>query len=1168
MTLTRKKPVPSIEEFLRNQILLVDGAMGTQLQDRNPTLEDFGSNALDGCNELLCVTRPQWIREIHQAYFDAGADAVETNSFGSNEIVLSEFGIPERSYELNKLSAQLAREVADSYDRPTYVFGSIGPGTKIVTLGHVQYDTMLKSYRTQMDGLIDGGADLLLIETSQDIQQVKIAIRAALESMQARKKRVPIIAQVTVELTGTLLVGTEISAAISALEMFPILAMGLNCATGPDEMRAHLQTLSETAPFMLSCLPNAGLPENVRGTTVYPLGPELFAEKVAALTKEFGLNIVGGCCGTTPAHIRALAKALDRNPRPRKPIYDNSVASLYTAVPLSLEPKPLYVGERTNANGSKLFRDMLGKDNFDGLVSIAKGQLKEGAHLLDVCTAYVSRNEERDMSELLQRVVTQVNIPIVIDSTETNVIEAALKLVPGKAVVNSINLEDGEDKARKVLGLCKIYGAAVIALTIDEEGMAKTVAQKLAIAQRIYAIAHDEFGLKPEDIIFDPLTFTLGAGDEEFRKSAIETLKAIRAIKSAMPGVKTILGLSNVSFGLDPYPRRLINSVMLFHAVEEGLDLAIANAGKILPLHRMEAEDRQLIEDLIYDRRKPGYDPLKEIMARFAERKSGPGDKSANEKAAMPVPDRLAHHIIDGEKLEIIATLQEALKEYKPLQIINDFLLAGMKVVGERFGAGEMQLPFVLESAEAMKTAVAYLEPFMDKEDTANKKGKILLATVKGDVHDIGKNLVDIILTNNGYDVKNLGIKQPIEQVLEANKGYNADAIGLSGLLVKSTAIMRTDLQEMEHRKLGIPVILGGAALTRAYVETDCQAAYSGKVFYAEDAFEGLRIMGRITGHGGSSAETDKKASAKPQGSAAADAAPKRPGIRSIVRHQEATPLDAHGQSTWIKRSTHIPTPPFWGSKEIAATPADLYTFLDEFALMRSRWQMTKGPSDDAELSRLLDQKARPILNTWKARCEREKLLEPRAIYGYFACNSQGDDLIVYSGPQSKEEFVRFHFPRQKSVKRLCISDFYNPVESGQRDVLALQIVTMGKVAADFSANLYAKNLYSDYFYFHGFSTELAESFAEYLHARIRKELGIHKNDARQKRKLFSQGYQGSRFSFGYPACPNLEDHVQLFKCLQPERIGVSLTESMQMVPEQSTCALIAWHPQARYFSV
>ncbi len=1159
--------------------MFLDGGMGTQLQVRDPSPDDFGGAIYEGCNELLCATRPNWIREIHAAYLDAGADGIETNTFGSNEIVLVEYGIPERTYELNVTAAKLAREVCDSFtSRPTYVIGSIGPGTKLITLGHVDYNTMLKSYRVQALGLIDGGSDVLLIETAQDIQQIKIAIRACREAMRERKLELPIMAQVTVELTGSLLVGSDIQSALATLEMFPLASLGLNCATGPDEMRNHLQYLSESAPFLLSCLPNAGLPENVRGQTVYPLGPELFADKVAGLARNHGVNIVGGCCGTTPDHIRELSKALsDRQLGIREPRYDNAVSSLYNAQSLDIDVRPLFVGERTNANGSRLFRDKLKENDYDGLVQIAKSQLKEGAHILDCCTAYVSRNEVKDMREFLQRTVTQVNIPIMVDSTEVPVIEESLKIIPGKAIVNSINLEDGEDRARQVLELCRTYGAAVVALTIDEEGMAKTRETKLAIAKRIYDIAHNEFGLKAGDIIFDPLTFTLGSGDQEFRNSAVETLEAIRMIKEAMPGVKTILGLSNVSFGLNPYPRRLLNSVMLFHAVEYGLDMAISNASKILPVFKIPPDERKIFDDLIFNRVAPGYDPLKELLARYTDKKANLRS-DPSESAKLPLPQRLANHIIDGEKLEIIPTLTLALKSHRPLEIINNFLLEGMRVVGEKFGAGEMQLPFVLESAEAMKTAVAHLEPFMDKNETGQKKGKILLATVKGDVHDIGKNLVDIILTNNGFEVVNIGIKQPIEAILQKYHEVKPDAIGLSGLLVKSTAIMRTDIEEMTHRNISVPVILGGAALTRQFVEEECQAGYRGKVYYASDAFEGLRIMGQITGKGASESEQASKAigasgatgasGASPVGATAADTGPARPRVRAVRRGSSATELTADEQSSWVRRFKQIPTPPFWGTKVLETPLSTLFTYLDEFALVRTRWQFAKGEMSDENFKNVLESKARPLLNSWRARAERETLLQPKAVYGYFSCAADGNKLHVYEAPDSNKIITTFDFPRQRSARRLCISDFFAPLSSGQRDVMAMQVVTMGPAASHFANNLYSKNLYSDYFYFHGLGTEMAEAYAEWLHALIRKEMKVHTRDARNIRQLFSQGYQGSRYSFGYPACPELEDNGRLFKCLDATRqIAVHLTENFQMVPEQSTCAIVAWHPQARYFA-
>ncbi|HZU52683.1 MAG TPA: homocysteine S-methyltransferase family protein, partial [Holophagaceae bacterium] len=905
----------TIESLLNDRVLLLDGGMGTQIFKHNPTEDDFGGVAFEGCVELLNERRPEWIRGIHASYFEAGADAVETNTFGANELVLSEFGLAHRTFELNELAAKLARDAASQFDGPRFVIGSVGPGTKLLTLGQADYGTMLKSYRTQVEGLLAGGVDAVLIETCQDLGQIKVAVRAAKEAMAAAKRRVPLWVQATVETTGTLLVGSEIGAVLSSVEALGVEVLGLNCATGPEEMRQHLQVLAQQSPVPISCLPNAGLPRNEGGKVVYPLGPEAFADQVAATAKDMGLAILGGCCGTGPEHIRALRARVGNLEAPRrKPILERGAASLYQAVPFAQEPRPLIVGERTNANGSKKFRDLLAKEDWDGLVDIAKDQAKEGAHLLDICTAYVGRDEVRDMDEYLKRLATQVQLPLMLDSTEVPVLERALQRSPGKCVVNSINFEDGEAKARKVLDLCRTYGAALVALTIDERGMAKSVEDKVAIAKRLHALAVGEYGLAPGDLIIDPLTFTLGSGDEEFRKSAVHTLDAIRAIKAELPGVLTMLGVSNVSFGLSPEPRRILNALMLHHAVEAGLDLAIFNAAKVLPVAKLDAETREVYDDLLFDRRREGYDPLKAVLERAS---SGAPALEQVDVSTLSLEDRLKRDIIDGEKRRVVADLEEALAAGEdPLRLINEVLLEGMKTVGERFGRGEMQLPFVLESAEAMKAAIGFLEPHLPK-DAATKKGRILLATVKGDVHDIGKNLVDIILSNNGFEVRNLGIKQPIDAILHELDAWPADAIGLSGLLVKSTVVMKENLEELERKALKVPVLLGGAALTRDYVEGDCRRAYSGAVLYAEDAFEGLRHMQALV-------SGDSIALAPP--------APVAPAIRVLRRGNAAVELTPEGRSSWVKPEAPA-APPFWGVRELTPTFDELFAFLDTFVV-------------------------------------------------------------------------------------------------------------------------------------------------------------------------------------------------------------------------------------------
>jgi 5-methyltetrahydrofolate--homocysteine methyltransferase len=1138
----------TLDTLLREKVLLLDGGMGTQIFARSPTMEDYGGAALEGCVDLLTERRPQWIREIHESYYRAGSDAVETNTFGANPLVLGDFGLSAKAYDLNVQAASIAKEVARSFDRPRFVIGSVGPGTKLITLGHVSYAELLASYRVQMDGLLDGGADAILIETCQDLGQIKVAVRAAREAMAAKKRRLPLWVQATVETTGTLLVGSDISAVLTSLEPLGIDVLGLNCATGPDEMHAHLQTLSESSPFYLSCLPNAGLPENVGGQVVYPLDPAGFAPKVLHAAKEFGIAILGGCCGTTPDHIRALAPGVERlNAPKRSPKLERSAASLYQSVALKQEPPPLIVGERTNANGSKKFRDLLAAEDWNGMIALAKEQQREGAHLLDVCVAYVGRDETRDADELLSRLISQVTLPLMIDSTEVPVIERALQRAPGKCVVNSINFEDGDARPRRVLELCRTYGAAVVALTIDERGMAKSREQKLEVARRLYALAVDEYGMDPGDLIIDPLTFTLGSGDEEFRGSAVETLEALKLIKAELPGVMTILGVSNVSFGLNPAARHVLNALMLYHGVRHGLDMAIFNASKVIPVAKIDPEDRRSFEDLIFDRRSEGYDPLKVVLARFSDRKAV---KAEDHRADRPVLERLRDGILDGEKQAILTDVDEALKDHDPLMLINEVLLGAMKIVGERFGAGEMQLPFVLESAEAMKAAIRRIEPHLPKGGSY-QKGRILLATVKGDVHDIGKNLVDIILSNNGFEVRNLGIKQPIEAILKELKAWPADAIGLSGLLVKSTVIMKENLHFMEEQGLKVPVILGGAALTRDYVEGDCRRAYAGAVFYAEDAFEGLRHMQALV-------------AGEPGVPAAAPAAVAAGDIKILRRGGAAVPLTTSGQSSWVRHEGAPPTPPFWGVREDTATTEELFGHLDEFALIRNRWGFAQGSQNDEAFAAVLRDKAEPQLTRWKARLAATPMLEPRARYGYFPVRAEGDALQVFDPAEPTRPLARLTFPRQTAGRRLSLPDFFR---ADQTDVLALQLVTLGQTAADHAARLYKDDGYADYFAFHGLATELTEAYAERLHARIRQELGIQGKDL-PGRALFAQGYQGSRYAYGYPACPDLEGNGPLLELLGGGEIGVRLSESHQMDPEYTTSALVAWHPQARYFSI
>jgi 5-methyltetrahydrofolate--homocysteine methyltransferase len=1141
---------------LRERVLVFDGAMGTMLQNAGLSLDDYQGK--EGCSEILCVTRPDVVKGIHAAYFEAGADAVETNSFGSSAIVLAEYDIADQVVPLNRLAARLAREVADDFQadgRPRWVAGSIGPGTKLPTLGHTTYDVLAGTYADQALGLLEGGADLLLIETCQDLLQVKAAVAGAFAGMQRAGRRVPLITQVTVETTGQMLLGSDIAAALTAIEPLGVDVIGMNCATGPAEMGEHLRYLAQHARTPLSCLPNAGLPELRDGKPWYPLTPEELAEAHTRFAAEFGLSIVGGCCGTTPDHIRQVVEVLGGHaPAPREPVHEPSLSSLYQSVPLDQDTTYLTVGERCNANGSRKFRDLMLEGDLDGMVGIAKEQIREGAHVLDVCVDYVGRDGVPDMDALTAVLAQQSTVPVMLDSTQADVLEAGLKRLGGRAIINSINLEDGEARMDAVCPMARRYGAALVALLIDEEGQARDVDWKLRIAHRIHDLAVAKHGLASEDLVFDALTFPLGSGQEDLRGDAIATLEAIRRIKAELPGVRTILGLSNVSFGLAPAARQVLNSVFLHEAREAGLDAAIVAPARILPMHRIDEEQRQVALDLIYDRRRDGYDPLQKFMALF-EGKEVAKAASAEDLAALPIDERLQRRVVDGVREGLEADLAEAMRSRSPLAIINEVLLSGMKTVGDLFGAGEMQLPFVLQSAEVMKAAVAVLEPHMEKADQGGK-GRVVLATVKGDVHDIGKNLVDIILTNNGYTVHNIGIKQPIATIIEKAEEVGANAIGMSGLLVKSTIVMRDNLEELNARGLAsYPVLLGGAALNRTYVEGDLRQLYKGRVFYCRDAFAGLRVMDQLREEREQGVQAVKEpvraprvAPARPRGPA-----PAPPGTDELARSDVATDVP-------------VPTAPFLGeARVVKGIPVrDLVPYLNESALFRGQWQLRPVGGKEG-WRHTLETEARPRLRALLDEAIAGQILRPAVVYGYFPCNGDGNDVVVWD--THGRERVRFTFPRQRRDRRLCIADFFRPISSGEPDVIGMHVVTMGLAASEATARLFADNRYREYLELHGVTVEMAEALAEYWHQRVRQELGIAGDDADDMEELFDQGYRGSRYSFGYPACPDLEEQTKLFELLRPERIGVELSEEFQLHPEQSTSAIIVHHPEAKYFN-
>ena len=1192
-SLPRSARSQALLDAVAERVIIADGAMGTMLQDAGPTLDDFEQH--EGCNEILNVSRPDIVEAIHAAYLETGIDAIETNTFGSNWSNLSDYGIEERIEELSRAGAELARRAVAEFEardgRMRWVLGAIGPGTKLPSLGHTTYAHLKGTFADQARGLILGGADALLIETSQDLLQTKAAVNGGKVAMLETGIRVPIFVEVTVETTGTMLVGSEIAAALTALEPLGIDMIGLNCATGPAEMSEHLRHLSRFATVPVMCMPNAGLPVLGPNGASYPLSPDELATAHEQFVREFGLGLIGGCCGTTPAHLKAVVDRLGGAPAPVRAIEsDNGIASLYQHVPFQQDSSYLAIGERTNANGSLAFREAMLAERWDDCVDIARSQIREGANLLDVCVDYVGRDGVSDMREVVSRLASASTLPLVIDSTEPAVIAAGLELIGGRPVVNSVNFEDGDgpdSRFGRIMPLVVEHGAAVIALTIDEQGQARTADEKVRIASRLIDTLVTDWGMRVDDIIVDALTFPIATGQEETRRDAIETIEAIRRITAAYPGIHTTLGVSNVSFGLNPAARSVLNSVFLHEAAEAGLDSAIINAAKIVPLASVPDDRRQVALDLVWDRREfdaegtMTFDPLATMLDLFDGVDSAAlKDQRAAELAALPVGARLERRIIDGEGKGLEADLDLARADgLTALQIINDHLLAGMQIVGQRFGSGEMQLPFVLQSAEVMKAAVALLEPHLEKTEAAGK-GTLVIGTVRGDVHDIGKNLVDIILTNNGYDVINIGIKQPISEFIRAAEEHNADVIGMSGLLVKSTVVMKENLLELNARGLGTrwPVLLGGAALTRTYVEDDLAALYEGEVRYARDAFEGLALMEPLV------------AIARGADPASVGLPPlkKRIHARSAIDVTEPENMPARSD---VATDNRIPSPPFWGTRIVKGIAlADYSAFLDERATFMGQWGLKPSRAEDgASYDELVATEGRPRLRYWLDRILAEGMLDASVAYGYFPAYSEGDDLVILhhgddptgvlgtpgllapdggSGGTLGTERVRFPFPRQRRDSHLCLADYVSSRESGRIDVVPIQLVTAGSAVDAVTARMFAENQYRDYLELNGLTMQLTEALAEYWHSRIRAELGFADEEPADVAGLFKLDYRGARFSLGYPACPNMEDRRTIVELLRPERMGVELSEELQLHPEQSTDAFVFHHPQARYFSV
>jgi 5-methyltetrahydrofolate--homocysteine methyltransferase len=1211
----------------KRPVLVFDGAMGTSLQAQELTADDFGGAHYEGCNEYLVVTNPEAVKKVHRSFLEVGADVIETDTFGGTSIVLAEYDLGDRAYELNKRAAELAKEVTAEFstpEKPRFVAGSMGPGTKLPTLGHIDFDTMVDAYVEQARGLIDGGADLLLIETCQDVLQIKAALNGVMEAFEQTGKKLPLMVSVTMEQQGTMLVGTEMSAALTILEPYPIDILGLNCATGPDLMKEHIKHLAEHSPFVVSCIPNAGLPENVGGQAHYRLTPMELRMSLMHFVEDLGVQVIGGCCGTRPDHIQQLAEMVtDLTPKERpvrggtntetdvgahgrraplpnavRPAFNYvpSAASIYSPQPYDQDNSFLIIGERLNASGSKKCREMLNAEDWDGLVALAKSQVKEGAHILDVNVDYVGRDGEKDMHELVSRLVTNVTLPLMLDSTEWTKMEAGLKVAGGKCLLNSTNYEDGDERFFKVLELAKKYGAGVVVGTIDEDGMARTAEKKFAIAQRAYRDIL-EYGIPAHEIFYDPLALPISTGIEEDRVNGRETIESMRMIRENLPGVHIVLGVSNVSFGLNPVARIVLNSMFLHESMQVGLDAAIVSAAKILPLAKIEPDHQKVCRDLIYDRREYDdagictYDPLTKLTTLFEGVKKDAIKRTDTKN--LPLEEQLKQHIIDGERQGLDDVLAKALDKYPPLDIINIYLLDGMKTVGELFGSGQMQLPFVLQSAETMKAAVAYLEPYMEKSEGDAGKGTFLIATVKGDVHDIGKNLVDIILSNNGYKVINLGIKQPVDAIIEAYRKHNADCIAMSGLLVKSTAFMKDNLAVFNDEGITVPVILGGAALTSKFVNEDCQNVYNGQVIYGKDAFADLHFMDKLMPAKESGDWDDLKgflseASANESANGAAKAATNGSSKKGNEKAARATdePEDTQ-RSEAVAIDTERPTPPFWGTQIL--TPEDIpleevFGYLDLQALIAGQWQFRKPKGQPREeYDEFLAEKVYPILDTWKQRILDENLLHPQVVYGYFPCLAEGNTLHIYDpsvgtqdipvGAQGlaplQDPVATFKFPRQRSMRRLCIADFFAPKDSAPQrfDVFPMQAVTVGDVATEFAKKLFESDQYTDYLYYYGLSVQMAEAVAEWAHARIRRELGFGNEDPENIRDVLAQRYRGSRYSFGYPACPNIADQYTLLDLLDAKRVGLEMDESEQLYPEQSTTAIIAYHPTAKYFS-
>ncbi len=1173
-------------------LIIFDGGTGTSFQNLNLNADDFGGKELEGCNENLVLSSPEVVEKVHNSFLEAGCHVIETNTFGASSIVLDEYDIADKAYEINKNAAFIAKKAAAKYssvDKRRFVAGSIGPTTKLPTLGHIDFDELKQSYKEQIYGLIDGGVDLLLIETCQDVLQIKSALLASKEILESKNIDIPLMVSITMETTGTMLVGSDIASALTILEPFNIDILGLNCATGPEQMKEHIKYLSENSPFAISCIPNAGLPENIGGVAHYRLKPIELKMQLMNFIYDFNVQLIGGCCGTTPEHIKYLSSIIDEiidnertnnNGKRNSSGFIPSASSIYNSVPYKQDNSILIVGERLNASGSKKVRELLNNDDWDGLVSIAKQQQKENAHVLDVNVDYVGRDGVKDMKEITSRLVTNINLPLMIDSTDADKMESGLKSAGGKCIINSTNYEDGNERFDQVLNLALGYGSGLVVGTIDEDGMARNSEKKYRIVKRAINRTR-ECGLSDYELFFDPLALPISTGIEEDRLNAKETISAILKIRENFPDIHIILGISNISFGLSPLSRINLNSIFLDECIKAGLDSAIIAPNKILPLSKISEETKKLCLDLIYDKREFEddiciYDPLVELTKAFQDLSIQDFKKASSENKNLTLEESLKNHIIDGEKIGLEDQLNKALKKYKPLEIINTFLLDGMKVVGDLFGSGQMQLPFVLQSAETMKFAVSILEPYMETVDENISNGKLLIATVKGDVHDIGKNLVDIILTNNGYDVINLGIKQDVSAIIDAQKKHNADCIAMSGLLVKSTAFMKDNLEAFNNENISVPVILGGAALTPKFVNEDCSKIYKGKILYGKDAFTDLKFMNEYMDNKKKGNWSNTEGFINNEGiniNLASSKSNSQAVKKSISIHTETSKLNLKEnfiRSKFINEEDPIQAP-FLGTKVLKDVDIDLNKlifYLDTKALFSGQWQIKKGKNQSVdEYNNYLDSYAKPLLDKWLEIIIEKKLISPKAVYGYFRCGRKDNSIFLFD-KKSLNKISQFNFPRQKSGNNLCIADFYCDLKNDKPiDIFPMQAVTMGDIASEYSQKLFKEDKYSDYLLFHGLTVQLAEALAEYVHALIRIECGFRSEEPDKNREILAQKYRGARYSFGYPACPKVSDSNIQLSLLDAKRINLTMDESEQLHPEQSTTAIISLHSKAKYFS-